>query len=216
MRALISIIGFRSDECATAREAAWEDRRLRHCVGLRRHASRRRPRLATATSFSRRVRVRALPTTTKLVASPGKKPREAERREAHPTSVRAAPTRVAACRRFGRGSAPQTSIRSLRNSSASGRARLTALRCGSRRDFHIPAQLQARLPGTRSRWALPALSCPSPVEAPHVPAVVPECMMPKAARERFAKPRAGAAPCSALRIASGMRPSDEQGERDVT
>ena len=40
--------------------------------------------------------------------------------------------------------------------------------------------------------------------------------MPKAARERFAKPRAGAAPCSTLRIASGMRPSNEQGDRFVT
>jgi hypothetical protein len=40
--------------------------------------------------------------------------------------------------------------------------------------------------------------------------------MPKAARERFAKPRAGAAPCSTLRIASGMRPSNKQGGRFVT
>ena len=40
--------------------------------------------------------------------------------------------------------------------------------------------------------------------------------MPKAARERSANPRAGAAPCSTLRIASGMRPSNEQGGRLVT
>ena len=64
------------------------------------------------------------------------------------------------------------------------------------------AQLQARLPGTWSGRALPALSCPSPVKAPHAPAVVPESMMPKAARERIANPRAGAA----LAPSSGLPP----------
>ena len=78
--------------------------------------------------------------------------------------------------------------------------------CGSRRDLYIPAQLQAMLPGTWSRRALPVLSCPSPAKAPPAPAVVPESMMPGTARERFAKPRAGAASRSTLRIASGMRP----------
>jgi hypothetical protein len=87
-----------------------------------------------------------------------------------------------------------------------GRARLPALRSGSRHNLHIVAQLQARFPGTWFRRALPALACPSPVTAPHAPAVIPANMMPKAARERFAKPRAGAAPRSTLRIASGRRP----------
>src|ERR1700730_15475958 len=80
-----------------------------------------------------------------------------------------------------------------------GRARLPALRSGSHHNLHIVAQLQARLPGTWVPRGVPALACPSPVEAPHAPAVVPEGMMPKAARERFAKPRAGAAPCPTLR-----------------
>jgi hypothetical protein len=35
-----------------------------------------------------------------------------------------------------------------------------------------------------ARRALPAPACPSPVKAPHAPAVVPASMMPKAARER--------------------------------
>jgi hypothetical protein len=87
--------------------------------------------------------------------------------------------------------------------------------CGSRRDLYIPAQLQAMLPGW-SRRALPVLSCPSPAKAPRASVVMPKGMMPRASRERFAKPRAGAAPCSAVRIASGTRPSDEQGDLHVT
>jgi hypothetical protein len=69
------------------------------------------------------------------------------------------------------------------------------------------ARLQARLPGTRSSRALPALSCPSPVAAPHTPVVMPKSMMPEAARERFANPARGHRTRSAIRLASGMRPS---------
>ena len=46
------------------------------------------------------------------------------------------------------------------------------------------AQLQARLPGTWFPRVLPAVSCPSPVDAPHTPAIVPASMMPGPARER--------------------------------
>jgi hypothetical protein len=45
------------------------------------------------------------------------------------------------------------------------------------------AQLQARLPGTWFHQALPGVSCPSPVAAPHAPVVMPASMMPEAARE---------------------------------
>ena len=69
---------------------------------------------------------------------------------------------------------------------------------GSRWKLSPPAQLQARFPGTRVYRALSGVTCPSPVTAPHAPAVVPANMMPKAARERIAKPRAGAAPRSAI------------------
>jgi len=75
------------------------------------------------------------------------------------------------------------------------RARLSAFHRGSpRRTWQSSAQLQARLPGTWSSRALPALSCPSPVAAPHAPVVMPESMMPGAARERTANPPAGTAP----------------------
>jgi hypothetical protein len=93
----------------------------------------------------------------------------------------------------GRGSAP-----------TSGRARLPALRRGSRQDSYIPAQLQAMLPGTRFRRALPALSCPSPVEAPHASAVVPKRMMPKAAPARTANPRGSTALAPLPKVPEGV------------
>src|SRR5580698_9278928 len=46
------------------------------------------------------------------------------------------------------------------------------------------AQVQARLPGTWFHRALPSVSCPSPVAAPHAPVVMPASMMPEPARER--------------------------------
>jgi len=46
------------------------------------------------------------------------------------------------------------------------------------------ARVQARLPGTWFRRALPGVSCPSPVAAPHAPVVMPASMMPGPARER--------------------------------
>jgi hypothetical protein len=55
----------------------------------------------------------------------------------------------------------------------------------------------------KSQRALPALSCPSPVTAPHASAVVPRGMMPKAAPARVANPRGSTAPRPTLRIAYG-------------
>ena len=57
----------------------------------------------------------------------------------------------------------------------------------------IPTQLQAMLPGSRIKRALPALSCPSSVAAPHASAVVPKGMMPGAAPARLASPRGSTA-----------------------
>jgi hypothetical protein len=56
-----------------------------------------------------------------------------------------------------------------------GRARLSAFHRGSHlREYLIPkAQLQARLPGTWSEWALPAFACPSPGVAPPAPVIMP-------------------------------------------
>ena len=144
-------------------------------------------------SFSRRNCIRALPTTTPKIAASGKK-REAERRKAHPTNFRAAPANVAACQ------CPGAEARQ------SGRARLPALHRGSRQDL-IPAQLQAMLPGIWFRRALPALACPSPVEAPHTSAVVPKRMMPKAAPARTANPRGSTALAPLPKVPSRRRPS---------
>jgi hypothetical protein len=121
-----------------------------------------------ATAFSRRDRARGL-----FDSCPRKKAEGAERREAQ-FSLSSAHTDTR-CR---------WSMLRARKRALSGRARLPALRSGSRRDFDIPAQLQAMLPGTWSRRALSVLSCPSPAKAPRASVVMPKGMMPKAARVR--------------------------------
>ena len=94
-----------------------------------------------------------------------------------------------------------------------GCARLSAFHRGSRQGAFAPfAQLQARLPGTRSQdalagRALPVPTCPSPENAPPAPAVVPASMMPEAARVRGANPPAGTALAPPSRIASRTRPT---------
>ena len=128
---------------------------------------------------SRRERARVLIRMTKIPRIPRKKPRGAERRKTHPTNIRAAQTSVATCMRAGAEARQK-----------SGRARLPALRSGSRRDFHIPAQLQARLPGTWLRRALPAFACPSPGKAPPASVVMPKSMMPETAPARGYESRA--------------------------
>ena len=183
-----------------------EFRRLRHTILFhplqKRAAKEIRSRGADASELC--------PTTTKIrVLGQNRGERSAERR-IQPMSAQHQ-TDVAACRCPG-ADARRRQVRAVcANLPASGRARLPAHRCGSRRDFDIPAQLQAMLPGTWSRRALPVLSCPSPAKAPRASVVMPKRMMPKAARERFAKPRAGTASRSANRIASGMRPSGRAG-----
>ena len=93
-----------------------------------------------------------------------------------------------------------------------GCARLSAFHRGSRQGAFAPfAQLQARLPGTRSQdalagRALPVPTCPSPGNAPPAPAVVPASMMPEAARERIANPRAGTALAPSSGLPRGSRP----------
>src|SRR5208283_1563599 len=68
-----------------------------------------------------------------------------------------------------------------------------------------------------ARRALPAPTCPSPGKAPPAPAIVPESMMPEAARERTVSFRARA-PLS-LRFREYPRPKaslDERDSRNVT
>ena len=152
-------------------------------------------RWRTTKSFSRRSCAPELcqPRRQNRFAS-GKK-REAERRKAHPTNSAQ-----------HRQTLPLADARARRRANT-GRARLPALRRGSRQDSYIPAQLQAMLPGTRFRRALPALSCPSPVEAPHASAVVPKRMMPKAAPARTANPRGSTALAPLPKVPSRRRPS---------
>jgi hypothetical protein len=64
---------------------------------------------------------------------------------------------------------------------------------GSRRDSHpcsTPGHVSWDL---ESKGALPALSRPSPVTAPHASAVIPKGMMPEAAPARVASPRGSTA-----------------------
>src|SRR5580698_10378468 len=88
------------------------------------------------------------------------------------------------------------------------RAHLTAFHHGSHlREYLIPkAQLQARLPGTRSERALPAFACPSP--GMHLP---PRSSCrgtdTQAAREQAANPPAGTALAPMTRCASAPCPS---------
>jgi hypothetical protein len=118
-----------------------------------------------------------------------KEKKETERRETRSHEPRPPRSNVTVRRGFGRGAAQR------RGGSPLGvPSRFSPVGC------HLPAQLQARLPGTRTlkfaRRALPAPSCPSPEAAPLTPAVVPERVMPRAARARRASPRAGTAPRS--------------------
>ena len=75
----------------------------------------------------------------------------------------------------------------------SGRARLPALR--PRLSPGLPSLLSSRpcFLGFSIGWALPVLSCPSAVAAPHASAVVPKGMMPGAAPARVASPRGSTA-----------------------
>src|SRR5208283_5345301 len=63
-----------------------------------------------------------------------------------------------------------------------------------------------------ARRALPAPTCPSPGKAPPAPAIVPESMMPEAARERTVSFRARAP--HSLRFREYPRPKASLDERD--
>ena len=128
----------------------------------------------------------------KIDSPPAKRGRRSAERRIPTNSAQHRPTSPLADAR-ARKRATQTSVRSLRTYLLAGRARLPALRRGSRQDFDIPAQLQAMLPGTWFRRALPALACPSAVEVPHASAVVPKGMMPKAAPAQVASLRGSTA-----------------------
>ena len=104
--------------------------------------------------------------------------------------------------------APQTSVRSLRNSSAFG-ARSPSGAPHAALAGALTSRLSSRpcFLGSAPSGRYPLACKPSAGTAPPAAVLVTQGVMPEAARERFARPRAGAAPCSANRITSGMRPS---------
>jgi len=145
------------------------------------------------TVLATRSCARALPTTKPIDSPPAPRGRRsAERRM--PTMGRAASTNVAVCRCLGRGCAPRRQVYAvcalicLRGAPAFRR-----FDRGSRRDSHPCSVSRPCFLGLGIRRALPALSCPSPVTAPHASAVVPKGMMPKAAPARVASPRGSTA-----------------------
>ena len=158
-------------------------------------AAPKRPRFATTTPVQK----------TKPLTP--REARGAERRKTHPTmsAVQTSGQCKSACPRSGR-SAPQTAplarricfrgaLAFRRTAAALVRAATPAL---SSRPCFLGRPHGGRYPPARK---------PSSGTAPFAAAVVPQGVMPGAARERFARPRAGAASRSAIRIASGMRPS---------
>ena len=114
--------------------------------------------------------------------------------------------------------APQTSVRSLRNSSAFG-ARSPSGAPHAALAGALTSRLSSRpcFLGRGVRRALPALSYPSPGTAPPAAVLVPQGVMPKAARERSASLRARAPPLlRPSKVPSRKAPSHEQGEAHVS
>ena len=129
----------------------------------------------------------------KIDSPPGNQ-REAKRRKAHANhSPRSINKRCRLPMRRARLRATQTSVRSLRTHLLAGRARLPALR--PRLSQGLPSLLNSRpcFLGLGIKRALPVLSCPSAVAAPHASAVVPKGRMPEAAPARVASPRGSTA-----------------------
>lgn len=155
-------------------------------------------------SIPRRVRARVLRTTTESFASRGNKGRGS----GAPNGAQSWEPRSAdpCCH----GPMPRARQRAL-----SGRARLPALHRGSRRDGHVPAQLQARLAGTgpngRAVFFQPQCSGSTPRPGRnaggHDARSRPGAVCKTARRRRLR---------SAFRIASRNAPSDEQDKPHVT
>jgi len=89
-------------------------------------------------------------------------------------------------------------MRTVRTKEGTERGRLSAFHHGSCLGASGPfgsasgqASWDAAATTAFARRALPVPACPSPVDAPHRPAVVPVGMMPEAARERIVTPPAG-------------------------
>ena len=140
-----------------------------------------------AASVLATYRARVLPTTTRRNRlAPGNQRGSGAPRGAS-NQCRATPTHVAMSRRLGRGARRRQVYAICATHLLPGRARLPALCCGSRQGFDPLTQLQAMLPGTRVEAGVTALSYPSPGTAPPAAVLVPQGVMPKAARDQLAR-----------------------------
>ena len=141
--------------------------------------------------FSRRVRARVMPCHERKTSLKDEGRRSAGRRMSWSRA-----TRVRCCHLIALSGAAAR---------PAGRARLSALHRGIRQ-----ALTPDSTPG-RASWNYRVQTggpSPAPVQrAPRRPVVMPVGSMPGAARERFARPRAGTALAVAKRMASGMHPS---------
>ena len=129
-----------------------------------------------------------------------KQRREAKRRKAHCSPI-------AACAAARLSSPPPSLAREIQGR---GCARLPALRHGTRHRLS-PRWLSPR-PGFSQRhggtvFCRHAAKLSRVKHAPCRPVFLPADRCPRAARERFARPRAGIRTRSTSKIASGMRPS---------
>jgi hypothetical protein len=141
------------------------------------------PAMTHKEPFSQHVsRARALPTTKRLDSPPGQKGGEAPKGACRPWAAR----RRHCARELAR-LARRAAARHI------GARRLPALRPRLLQRF--PSLLNSRpcFLGLGIERALPALSGPSPVTAPHASAVVPKGLMPEAAPARIASPRGSTA-----------------------
>ena len=146
--------------------------------------------------FSRRIRARVLLTTSQATLKRPPKRREAKRRKAHPSIVRATPSDVATRRCAGAAAADRGAARLRRSTAALARPDASSI--GSAPD---PRFLRPGLTGV-TRFCLSLV-----YRAPRRPVVVPVGRVPRAARERFARPPAGTAlaPLSGLHLESTLR-----------
>jgi hypothetical protein len=159
---------------------------------------------AQTTLFSRRLSARALPTTTrkKQVCRLHKKGGEAPKGACQPwaahRSDKFAPSAqlvcCAAARHTGRARLPALRPRLSQGLPSQLSSRPCFLRLGQRMIRKSGHRFSAESCAAKSQRALPALSCPSPVTAPHASALVPKGLMPEAAPARLARPRGSTAP----------------------
>jgi hypothetical protein len=181
-------------------------RKRSRCADLIRiHASGGRKR----ETLSRRRCVRALPSPRQCK---NQKPlaRKGEGSGAPKDASKMSAAQGRAERRLASAADARHGVRCLRNASARGA--LAFRRTAAALVRTVTSRLSSRpcFLGCPRGGRYPNACKPSAGIAPPAAVLVPQGVMPEAARERFARPRAGAASRSTPRIASGMRPSTSE------